>query len=163
MYLLVFKCIFHFLNIYILYIKKMTISIAEINFCTFKLANIISFSCCNHGNISVASPFFERGFLVNNASMFVMHDVHSINGQSNRYNYRQISRNIETFAVDVKSRTIYFVDSGNSLLKKHNIISQQESTVATISSAKGKWSRIQKSLIQSLITINKSFYCISYK
>lgn len=116
----------------------MTISIAEINFCTFKLANIISFSCCDHGHISVASPFFERGFLVNNASMFVMHDVHSINGQSNRYNYRQISRNIETFAVDVKSRTIYFVDSGNSLLKKHNIISQQESTVATISSAKGK-------------------------
>lgn len=78
--------------------------------------------------------------------MFVMHDVHSTNGQSKIYNYRQISRNIETFAVDVKSRTIYFVDSGNSLLKKHNIISQQESTVASISSAKDKCSRIQNAL-----------------
>nr|XP_034309187.1 low-density lipoprotein receptor-related protein 5-like isoform X3 [Crassostrea gigas] len=81
-------------------------------------------------------PFFERGFLVNNASMFAMHDVHSKNGQSNRYNYRQISGNIKTFAVDVKSRIIYFVDSGNSVLKKHNIISQKESTIATGSSAK---------------------------
>lgn len=88
--------------------------------------------------ISVASPFFERGFLVNNASMFAMHDVHSTNGQSNRYNYRQISGNIKTLAVDVKSRIIYFVDSGNSVLKKHNIISQKESTIATVSSAKGK-------------------------
>lgn len=92
--------------------------------------------------ISVALPFFKRSFLVNNATMFAVHDVLSTNGQLNKYTYRQISRSIiETFAVDAKSNLIYFVDSKNGSIKKHDIISEEESIVATTSSAKGKISR----------------------
>lgn len=92
--------------------------------------------------ISVALPFFKRSFLVNNATMFAVHNVLSTNGQLNKYIYRQISRSIiETFAVDAKSNLIYFVDSKNGSIKKHDIISEEESIVATTSSAKGKISR----------------------
>ncbi|XP_065930460.1 uncharacterized protein [Magallana gigas] len=83
------------------------------------------------------SWFFERGFIVSNASMFAMHEVHSASSQSNRYNYMQIPNNIiETFAVDAISDIIYFVDSSSGSLKKHDIISQKTSTIASVSSAR---------------------------
>lgn len=70
--------------------------------------------------------------------MFAMHEVHSTSDQANEYNYIQIPNNIiETFAVDAKSEIIYFVDSSSGLLKKHNIILRQISTIASVSSAKG--------------------------
>lgn len=84
-----------------------------------------------------ASPFFKRGFIVNNATMFAMHEVHSANGQSSKYVYVHIpSSIIETYAVDAKSDIIYFVDSGNNFLKKHDIKSRQNSVLTSVSSAR---------------------------
>lgn len=96
------------------------------------------------------SPFFKRGFIVNNATMFAMHEVHSANGQSSKYVYVNIpSSIIETFAVDAKSDMIYFVDIKNNLLKKHDIKSRQRSVLASISSARG---------INSLCIKNQDFF-----
>lgn len=83
-------------------------------------------------------PFYERGFLVSNASMIVMHDIHSTSGIPNKYLKVNIpSSIIETFAVDAKSDIIYFVDSESTSLKKYHIITQRTSTLASISSARG--------------------------
>lgn len=85
-----------------------------------------------------SSPFFKRGFIVNNATTFAMHEVHSANGQSHQYVYVHIlSSIIETFAVDAKSDIVYFVDSGNSVLKKHDLRSRQTHVLTSISSAQG--------------------------
>lgn len=84
------------------------------------------------------SWFFERGVIVSNASIFAMHEVHSISGQPNEYHYISVSGDIiETFAVDSESDSIYYADSRSNSLKKLDIISQQTSTIASISSAKG--------------------------
>lgn len=70
--------------------------------------------------------------------MFAMHEVHSAISEKNEYNYIRIPNNIiETFAVDVMSDIIYFVDSSSGLLKKHDIISGKTSTIASVSSAIG--------------------------
>lgn len=70
--------------------------------------------------------------------MFAMHEVHSANGQSNKYVYVNIpSSIIETFAVDAKSDIIYFLDSRNNVLKKHDIKSRQNSVLTSVSSARG--------------------------
>lgn len=76
--------------------------------------------------------------MVNNATTFAMHEVHSANGQSHQYVYVHIlSSIIETFAVDAKSDIVYFVDSGNSVLKKHDLRSRQTRVLTSISSAQG--------------------------
>lgn len=84
------------------------------------------------------SWFFERGFIVSNASIFAMHEVHSTSGQSDGYHYLSVSGDIiETFAVDSNSDIIYYADSRSNSLRKLDIFSQQASTIASISSAKG--------------------------
>lgn len=89
--------------------------------------------------ISDKSWFYERGFIVSNASLFAMHEVHSTSGQSNEYYHLSVSGDIiGTFAVDSNSDIIYYYDSRSNSLKKLDIISQQASTIASISSAKGK-------------------------
>nr|XP_022323823.1 low-density lipoprotein receptor-related protein 4-like isoform X2 [Crassostrea virginica] len=85
------------------------------------------------------SWFFERGFIVSNDTMFVMHEVNSISGQERDYNYylEVSSAVIETFAVDANSDTIYFVDSKTNTLDKLDIISQQIRTLVPITTGKG--------------------------
>lgn len=84
------------------------------------------------------SPFFKRGFIVNNATMFAMHEIHSANGQSSEYVYVHIpSSIIESFAVDANLDIIFFVDSENNLLMEHNINSRKNRMLTSVSSAKG--------------------------
>lgn len=90
--------------------------------------------------------------------MFAMHEVHSASSDANKYNYRRIPNNIiETFAVDAISDIIYFVDSSSGSLKKHDIISQKTSTIASVSvSARGNLiPRVHEN-----IPIQPSLYCI---
>lgn len=70
--------------------------------------------------------------------MFAMHEIHSANGQLSKYVYVHIpSSVIETFTVDAKLDIIYFVDSRNNVLKKHDIKSRQNSVLTSVFSAKG--------------------------
>lgn len=86
---------------------------------------------------------FERGFIVSNASTLAMHEVHSANGQSNAYKYKQFPNNtIASFAVDAYLGIIYFVDSGSKSLKRHDLRSQQISTLTWSPSGKGKCSHL---------------------
>lgn len=92
---------------------------------------------------------FERGFIVSNASTLAMHEVHSANGQSNAYKYKQFPNNtIASFAVDAYLGIIYFVDSGSKSLKRHDIRSQQISTLTWSPSGKGKCSYV---FVQELV------------
>lgn len=75
-------------------------------------------------------------FIVSNASMFAMHKLHIVEGQRNELHSAQLPiANIETFDVDAKSKTIYFVDSGSRSLKKHDITSLKTKTLTSTSSA----------------------------
>lgn len=68
--------------------------------------------------------------------MFAMHKLHFSEGQSNVLHSVQLpTANIETFDVDAKSKTIYFVDSGSRSLKKHDITSLKTKTLTSTSSA----------------------------
>uniref|UniRef100_A0A8W8MIS0 EGF-like domain-containing protein n=2 Tax=Magallana gigas TaxID=29159 RepID=A0A8W8MIS0_MAGGI len=83
------------------------------------------------------SPFFKRGFIVNNATMFAMHEIHSANGQSSEYVYVHIpSSIIESFAVDAELDIIFFLDRENNFLMEHNIKSRQNRMLTSVSSAK---------------------------
>ncbi|XP_078326911.1 low-density lipoprotein receptor-related protein 2-like isoform X1 [Crassostrea virginica] len=75
--------------------------------------------------------FFERGFLVNNESMFAMHEVHSLNGQQRKIRQSKMFSNIETFAVDAKTDIIYFLESRQNSLKKLDMISMKTSTLTS--------------------------------
>lgn len=69
--------------------------------------------------------------------MFAMHEIHSANGQLSKYVYVHIpSSVIETFTVR-QLDIIYFVDSRNNVLKKHDIKSRQNSVLTSVFSAKG--------------------------
>lgn len=75
-------------------------------------------------------------FIVSNASMFAMHKLHIAEGQRSVLHSVQLPiANIETFDVDTKSKTIYFVDSGSRSLKKHDITSLRTKTLTSTSSA----------------------------
>lgn len=68
--------------------------------------------------------------------MFAMHKLHIVEGQRNELHSAQLPiANIETFDVDAKSKTIYFVDSGSRSLKKHDITSLKTKTLTSTSSA----------------------------
>lgn len=68
--------------------------------------------------------------------MFAVHRLHSVDGQRSVLHSVQLPvTNIETFAVDTKTKTIYFVDSGGRSLKKHDIISLRTKTLTSVSSA----------------------------
>lgn len=81
--------------------------------------------------------FFERGFLVNNESMFAMHEVHSLNGQQRKIRQSKMFSNIETFAVDAKTDIIYFLESRQNSLKKLDMISMKTSTLTSSLSGRG--------------------------
>ena len=85
--------------------------------------------------------FFERGFLVNNESMFVMHEVHSLNGQQGNRQLKMFS-NIDTVAVDAKTDTIYFLDSRQNSLKKLDTISIKTSILTSSLSGTGNQNSI---------------------
>lgn len=75
-------------------------------------------------------------FIVSNASMFAMHRLHFEEGQSSFLHSVQLPiANIETFDVDAKTKTIYFVDGGSRSLKKHDIVSLRTNTLTSVSSA----------------------------
>ncbi|XP_061184437.1 low-density lipoprotein receptor-related protein 4-like [Saccostrea echinata] len=83
------------------------------------------------------SWFYEKGFIVSNATVFFMLDVHSVNGRQDKVNYFQISSaNIETFAVDSNLHIIYFVDSRSNTLKELSIFTEQTRTLASVSNAR---------------------------
>lgn len=82
--------------------------------------------------------FVERVFIVSNASMFAMHKVHPTGTTRSVFHSIQLPATvIETFAVDAKSDTIYFVDSKRNTLRKHDIFSLRTRTLGSISSATG--------------------------
>lgn len=86
--------------------------------------------------------FFERGFLVNNESMFVMHEVHSLNGQQRKLRQLKMFSNIDTVAVDAKTDTIYFLDSRQNSLKKLDTISIKTSILTSSVSGTGNQNSI---------------------
>lgn len=86
--------------------------------------------------------FFERGFLVNNESMFVMHEVHSLNGQQRKLRQLKMFSNIDTVAVDAKTDTIYFLDSRQNSLKKLDTISIKTSILTSSLSGTGNQNSI---------------------
>lgn len=98
--------------------------------------------CCKQKLKSKCHYFLDRSyivdgmFIVSNASMFAVHRLHSVDGQRSVLHSVQLPvTNIETFAVDTKTKTIYFVDSGGRSLKKHDIISLRTKTLTSVSSA----------------------------
>ncbi|XP_065930463.1 low-density lipoprotein receptor-related protein 4 isoform X3 [Magallana gigas] len=82
------------------------------------------------------SYIMDGMFIVSNASMFAMHRLHSVDGQRSVLHSVQLPvTNIETFDVDTKTKTIYFVDGGSRSLKKHDIVSLITNTLTSVSSA----------------------------
>lgn len=76
-------------------------------------------------------------FIVSNASMFAVHRLHSVDGEKSALPSVQLPVTyIETFDVDTKTKTIYFVDSGSRSLKKYDILSLKIKTLTSTSSAK---------------------------
>lgn len=87
---------------------------------------------------SDASPFYEKGFIVSNASMFAMHEILSNDKMMQNYIFRYIPGNIiESFAIDSNLDIIYFVDGKSSSLKKFTIRSNQLNTLISISASTG--------------------------
>lgn len=83
-----------------------------------------------------ASPFYEKGFIVSNASMFAMHEILSNDKMMQNYIFRYIPGNIiESFAIDSNLDIIYFVDGKSSSLKKFTIRSNQLNTLISISAS----------------------------
>ena len=113
--------------------KKEVLKILKSTQIYFRIAKIVEIIFADN------SRFFKRGFIVNNDTMFAMHEVHSVSGQESDYYYLEVpSAIIGTFAVDANSDTIYFVDSKNNTLDKLDIISQQISTLTPILTGKGE-------------------------
>lgn len=99
----------------------------------------LHFCCLLRLQISDTSPFHGKGFFVNNASFFAMHEILPNGGQQHKYTYKYIPRNnIDSFALDSKLDNIYFVDRESSSLKKFNIRSEQLSTLDSVSPSRGK-------------------------
>lgn len=83
-----------------------------------------------------ASPFYEKGFIVSNASMFAMHEILSNDKMVQNYIFRYIPGNIiESFAIDSNLDIIYFVDGKSSSLKRFTIRSNQLNTLISISAS----------------------------
>lgn len=87
---------------------------------------------------SDASIFYAKGFIVSNASMFVMHEIIA-NGQKVQDNIIKYIPGtiIESFAIDSNLDIIYLVDGKSSSLKKYNIRSNQLITLTSISASTG--------------------------
>lgn len=87
---------------------------------------------------SDASIFYEKGFIVSNASMFVMHEIIE-NGQKVQDNIIKYIPGtiIESMALDSNLDIIYFVDGKSSSIKKYNIRSNQLITLISISTSTG--------------------------
>lgn len=85
-----------------------------------------------------ASIFYEKGFIVSNASMFVMHEIIA-NGQKVQDNIIKYIPGtiIESMALDSNLDIIYFVDGKSSSIKKYNIRSNQLITLISISASTG--------------------------
>lgn len=90
------------------------------------------------GFFSDASIFYEKGFIVSNASMFVMHEIIA-NGQKVQDNIIKYIPGtiIESMALDSNLDIIYFVDGKSSSLKKYNIRSNQLNTLISTSASTG--------------------------
>ncbi|XP_061184436.1 low-density lipoprotein receptor-related protein 4-like [Saccostrea echinata] len=110
------------------------------------------------------SLFYEKGFIVSNATAFTMLNVHSVNGQQDTIKYLSVpSVSIEAFAVDTNLHLIYFVDSNSNTLKELSIVTRQTRTLASILSARDlvfdwignllRWIDLSQSNIQ-VFTIN---------
>lgn len=91
-----------------------------------------------YGVFSDASIFYEKGFIVSNASMFVMHEIIA-NGQKVQDNIIKYIPGtiIESMALDSNLDIIYFVDGKSNSLKKYNIRSNQLITLISISASTG--------------------------
>lgn len=87
---------------------------------------------------SDASIFYAKGFIVSNASMFVMHEIIA-NGQKVQDNIIKYIPGtiIESLAIDSNLDIIYLVDGKSSSLKKYNIRSNQLITLISISASTG--------------------------
>lgn len=83
-----------------------------------------------------ASIFYAKGFIVSNASMFVMHEIIA-NGQKVQDNIIKYIPGtiIESLAIDSNLDIIYLVDGKSSSLKKYNIRSNQLITLTSISAS----------------------------
>lgn len=108
-------------------------------YCVQLTVYFLHFCCLLRLQISDTSPFHGKGFFVNNASFFAMHEILPNGGQQHIYTYKYIPRNnIDSFALDSKLDNIYFVDRESSSLKKYNIRSEQLSTLDSVSPSRGK-------------------------
>lgn len=75
-------------------------------------------------------------FIVSNNSLIAMHKLHIAKNQGNVLHSLKLPVvNIETYVVDSKSKTIYFVDSGSRSLKKYDLITSRTTPLTSTSSA----------------------------
>lgn len=120
---------------------------------TLSVFSVIIF--CSLNFFSDVSPFYEKGFIVSNASMFAMHEILSNDKMVQNYIFRYIPGNIiESFAIDSNLDIIYFVDGKSSSLKRFTIRSNQLNTLISISASTGN------NYICSL-HVNKNFFKVA--
>ncbi|XP_062604090.1 low-density lipoprotein receptor-related protein 4-like [Saccostrea cucullata] len=84
------------------------------------------------------SWFYDKGIIVNNATMFYMLDTRSLNGQAERVPYFQIPTAImTTFAINAYSREIYFADAKRNEIYKLDIYTNRYSNILSTNPVAG--------------------------
>ena len=91
-------------------------------------------------SFSVKSLFYDKGLVINNATMLFMLDTRFINGAGGRVPYLTITSSIiTTFAVNAFSRMIYFADAKTNSLHELDTSTRRYRILASTAPATGSY------------------------
>ena len=91
-------------------------------------------------SFSVNSLFYDKGLVINNATMLFMLDTRFINGAGGRVPYLTITSSIiTTFAVNAFSRMIYFADAKTNSLHELDTSTRRYRILASTAPANGRY------------------------